>query len=98
MSRVIEYLVYRPSIDIDVSSYILWIMSVNEQTDRGEIIQCLLPPWARQEGLSDSYRLKTTPFLLLLFEPELRSSTKLEMVDISPSFTNYTIRNEHVAK
>uniref|UniRef100_A0A2H1VH46 SFRICE_028459 n=1 Tax=Spodoptera frugiperda TaxID=7108 RepID=A0A2H1VH46_SPOFR len=26
------------------------------------------PPWARREGMSDAYRLKTTPFLLLLFE------------------------------
>uniref|UniRef100_A0A2H1WSS9 SFRICE_036755 n=1 Tax=Spodoptera frugiperda TaxID=7108 RepID=A0A2H1WSS9_SPOFR len=28
----------------------------------------------RREGVSDSYRLKTTPFLLLLFEPEPRKN------------------------
>uniref|UniRef100_A0A2H1X331 SFRICE_024913 n=1 Tax=Spodoptera frugiperda TaxID=7108 RepID=A0A2H1X331_SPOFR len=36
----------------------------------GEIIQSLVSPWARREGVSDFYRLKTTPFQLLLFEPE----------------------------
>uniref|UniRef100_A0A2H1WYF1 SFRICE_015402 n=1 Tax=Spodoptera frugiperda TaxID=7108 RepID=A0A2H1WYF1_SPOFR len=29
-----------------------------------------LAPWARREGVYDPYWLKTTPFLLLLFEPE----------------------------
>ncbi|KAF9800594.1 hypothetical protein SFRURICE_015440, partial [Spodoptera frugiperda] len=28
---------------------------------------------ARGEGVSDSYSLKTTPFLCLLYEPELRA-------------------------
>uniref|UniRef100_A0A2H1V318 SFRICE_009840 n=1 Tax=Spodoptera frugiperda TaxID=7108 RepID=A0A2H1V318_SPOFR len=38
----------------------------------GQVIQWLFPPWARQEGVSDSYLLKTTTFLLLLFKLEPR--------------------------
>ncbi|KAF9794425.1 hypothetical protein SFRURICE_009681 [Spodoptera frugiperda] len=37
-----------------------------------QFIHLLLLPWARREGVSDSYRLKTTPFLLLLLELEPR--------------------------
>ncbi|KAF9800647.1 hypothetical protein SFRURICE_015301, partial [Spodoptera frugiperda] len=40
----------------------------------GKIIQLLLSPWARREGVSNSYLVNTTPFLLLLlFESEPRA-------------------------
>uniref|UniRef100_A0A2H1WQD1 SFRICE_028128 n=1 Tax=Spodoptera frugiperda TaxID=7108 RepID=A0A2H1WQD1_SPOFR len=43
-----------------------------EARGRGKIIQSLFPPWARRVVVSDSNRLKTTSFLLLLFELEPR--------------------------
>uniref|UniRef100_A0A2H1VX01 SFRICE_003180 n=1 Tax=Spodoptera frugiperda TaxID=7108 RepID=A0A2H1VX01_SPOFR len=42
----------------------------NTNGEKGEIIQRLLPPQAKRERVSDSYSLKTTPFLFLIFEPE----------------------------
>ncbi|KAF9813271.1 hypothetical protein SFRURICE_017003 [Spodoptera frugiperda] len=51
-----------------------------EELCRGNIFHGPLSPWARQEGVSDSYSLKTTSLQLLLFKPEPHSGSGISHI------------------